>query len=372
MHIALDARMMGAGNTRGIGRYIEETVRAVLEVDADIHYTLVVRELSMSSFIGHPRVDHVASDIPWYSVREQTSFSSILESIGADLIHVPHWNVPLRLRAPFVATIHDLLLLQQPASAKTSTRGPIVRFVKHAAFRLVLRSSLRRARLLFAPTNFVAKDIERLASIEVSKITVTGEGMSTFPEPDTSICSQNPFLLYVGSAYPHKRLDLLLEAWNEIAFRYPEHELVVAGEMDAFMKRCKEQNATRKNGQQTRFLGRVTDAQLAALYKQADAFIFPSSHEGFGLPPIEALSFGCPVVASDIPCLREVLPTSGVEWFRDGDLRGIIKALETMLKDGPSEKRAALSAKEWIRAHHDWKTSAKAVLKGYRASIENR
>jgi glycosyltransferase involved in cell wall biosynthesis len=274
----------------------------------------------------------------------------------------------------------------------------------------VLRSSLKRARLLFAPTNFVAKDIERLANIEVSKIMVTGEGMSTFPELDTSICPQKPFLLYVGSAYPHKRLDLLLEAWNEIAPRYPEHELVVAGEMDAFMEKLKTgtersspspvipSEVIRKEGSRSparsegsrfftpsdsvqndkkgigtvRFLGRVTDAQLAALYKQADVFVFPSSHEGFGLPPIEALSFGCPVVASDISCLREVLPASGVEWFRDGDLHGIINALETMLKDVPSEKRAALSAKEWIRAHHDWKTSAKAVLKGYRASIENR
>jgi glycosyltransferase involved in cell wall biosynthesis len=372
MHIALDARMMGAGNTRGIGRYIEEMVRAVLEVDADVHYTLVVRELSMSPFVGHPRVDHVASYIPWYSVREQVFLTKILESIGADLIHVPHWNIPLTLRAPFVATIHDLLLLQQPASAKASTRGPIVRLIKHAAFRLVLRSSLKRARLLLAPTTFVAKDIERLASVDPAKVIVTGEGISAFPEPDTSICLQKPFLFYVGSAYPHKRLDLLLEAWAEMASRYPEHELVIAGEMDAFMKKYKEQSMKSKAPTQVRFLGRVTDAQLAALYKQADLFAFPSSHEGFGLPPIEALSFGCPVVASDIPCLREVLPASGVEWFRDGDLHGMMKALETMLKDVASAKRAALSTKEWIRAHHDWKTSAKIVLKGYRASIENR
>lgn len=407
MHIALDARMMGAKNTRGIGRYIEEIVRAVLEVDADIHYTLVVRELSASPFVGHPRVDHVAADIPWYSFQEQLSLSKTLTSIGAELIHVPHWNVPLALRAPFVVTVHDLLLLQQPASAKASTRGPLIRLIKHAAFRLVLRSALRRAKLIFSPTQFVKKDLERLGGVDPRKIVVTGEGITKFPEDDPSLCSTKPFLLYIGSAYPHKRLDLLLQAWNEIGSRYPNHELLIAGEVDAFMEKIKiEHERSRppsvilnevrrseeslppptdrkgsfipsnsiqddeKAGQKIRFLGRVTDAQLAALYKRADAFVFPSSHEGFGLPPLEALSLGCPVVASDIPSLRETLPESGVAWFRDGDLHGMIRALETTLADVSGSKQAASSAQAWIRAHHDWKRSAKAVLEGYRASIE--
>ncbi len=372
MHIALDARMMGAQNTRGIGRYIEEMIRAVLEVDADIQYTLVVRDLSASPFVGHPRVDHVAADIPWYSFREQLFLSKTLTSIGADVIHIPHWNVPLILRVPFVITVHDLLLLHEPASAKASTRGLLVRLAKHAAFRLVLRSALRRARLIFAPTQFVATDLERLANVDHNKIVVTGEGITKFSEVDPSLCSTKPFLLYVGSAYPHKRLDLLLQAWHEIASRHPNHELVIAGEMDAFMEKVKTSSLQSPASSPVRFLGRVTDAQLAALYERADVFVFPSSHEGFGLPPLEALSRGCPVVASDIPCLREVLPASGVEWFRDGDLHGMIRALETTLKDVSSAKRAAVSAQSWIQMHHDWKKSAGIVLKSYRASIESK
>ena len=370
MHIALDARMMGAGNTRGIGRYIEETVRAVLEIDVDVRFTLVVRDISVSPFVLHPRVTHVIADVPWYSWREQLVLARTLEAIGADLIHIPHWNVPLALRAPFVVTIHDLLLLKQPTSAKVSTRNFLLRWVKWAAFRVVLDSALRRARCVFVPTKSVAADLLQLTKISADKVRVTGEGVTAFAGIDPSVCPIQSFLLYVGSAYPHKRLDLLLQAWNEIASRYPTHELVIAGEMDVFMEKLKASSLQPPASSLVRFLGRVSDAQLAALYERADVFVFPSSHEGFGLPPLEALSCGCPVVASDIPCLREVLPLAGVAWFRGGDLHGMISALEMTLADVSSAKRAVLSVSDWIHTQHTWKQSANSIVKSYRALIE--
>lgn len=366
MHIALDARMMGAANTRGIGRYIEETVRAVLEVDHDLRYTLVVRHLSDSCFIGHPRVDHVTADIPWYSLAEQFQLPKILKSIGADLVHVPHWNVSLCLKVPFVITAHDVLLLQQPASAKTSTKGPFTRFVKHMAFTRVLRHALSQARQVFVPTRFVGNDITRLTSTDANKIMVTGEGVTHFSAFDDSIVPSTPYILYVGSAYPHKRLDLLLSGWKKVANEYPNHKLIIAGELDVFMSRLKKENASPN----ICFADRVSDAQLASLYKDATCFVFPSSHEGFGLPPLEALSLGCPVVASDIACLKEVLPKAGVEWFRDGVEHDMIEALKRTLNDLSHAKHVASEAHDWILTQHDWKTSAKQVIIGYQKALE--
>ncbi len=376
MHVALDARMMGAENTRGIGRYIEETVRAMLQIDTSFRYTLVVRDLAVSPFVGHPRVEHVTTTIPWYSIREQLFFGKILERIGADLIHIPHWNVPLTLHARFVVTVHDLLLLHQAHSAKASTRGPMTRVIKHAAFRMVLEHVLNESRLIFVPTMCVAKDLEHTKNVPHSNILVTGEGVNLEkrggPSHGPVFSSTRPFVLYVGSAYPHKRLDLLLQTWQACVLMYPEHELLIAGELDVFMQRYQAKNADLPDPERVRFLGSVADAELVELYASADALAFPSSHEGFGLPPLEALALGCPVIASDIPCLREVLPDTGVEWFRDGDLHGMIRALDVVLHDVSSAKRAALSAKNWIRIHHDWKQSAQRVLAGYRSSIEKQ
>lgn len=369
MHIALDARMMGAGNTRGIGRYIEESVRAALEVDHDLRYTLVVRDLVGTPFAGHPRVDHVVADIPWYSITEQWLMPSVLEGIGADLIHVPHWNVSVRMRKPFVVTVHDVLLLRQPMSAKVSTKGFVTRTIKQAGFRLVLRQAVVKAQKIFVPTEFVASEVAGCLLVQKAKMLVTGEGITRFPKTDSRLCSISPYLLYVGSAYPHKRLDLLMSAWGKIQQKYSGYTLLIAGEKDGFMERFAE-HAT-ADSERIKFLGRVTDAELAGLYKGATAFAFPSSYEGFGLPPLEALSLGCPVIASDIACLREVLPKEGVEWFRDGDEHDIIRALEHVLDDSSRAKLRAASVQEMVVAQHDWRTSAKRVVEGYRNTIEH-
>lgn len=376
MHIALDARMMGAGNTRGIGRYIEESVRAALEVDHDLRYTLVVRDLVGTPFAGHPRVDHVVTDIPWYSIAEQWQMASVLEGIGADLIHVPHWNVSLRMRKPFVVTVHDVLLLRQPMSAKVSTKGFVTRTIKQAGFRLVLRQAVVKAQKIFVPTEFVASEVAECLPVQKAKMLVTGEGITRFSKSDSRLCSTSPYLLYVGSAYPHKRLDLLMSAWGKIQQKYSGFTLLIAGEKDAFMERlaehatCNTQHAT-TDSERIKFLGRVTDAELAGLYKGATAFVFPSSYEGFGLPPLEALSLGCPVIASDIACLREVLPKEGVEWFRDGDEHDIIRALEHVLDDPLRAKSRAVSVQDKVVSQHDWRNSAKRVVEGYRNTIEH-
>ncbi len=371
MHIALDARMMGAGNTRGIGRYIQETVRAALEVDHDLRYTLVVRSLEGTPFMGHPRVDHVTADIPWYSVQEQLRMAPILENIGADLIHIPHWNVPLCLRKSFVLTVHDLLLLRQPASTKTSTRGFVARTIKYAAFRSVIQRAIPKGERIFVPTAFTASEVEVLTGVAGEKMIVTGEGLTHFPSSDSRLCSTSPYLLYVGSAYPHKRLDLLVSAWSKLSSKYSQYDLLIAGEMDVFMKKIKHQMSNVTRSERIKFLGRVTDAELAGLYKRASLFVFPSSYEGFGLPPLEALSFGCPVVASNTPCSREVLPPQGVEWFRDGDEHDILRVLERALGGLSRLRMEAAATYEWVKKHHDWRASAKRLLEGYRATIEN-
>ena len=191
------------------------------------------------------------------------------------------------------------------------------------------------------------------------------------PEPDPSVWSDpdpaNPYLLHVGSAYPHKNLDLLLDAWKALTKRHPMLSLVLAGERDVFMNRLEDRVRGEKLPR-VRFPGRVLDADLAALYAKALAFVFPSRNEGFGLPPLEAMAYGCPVISSDATCLPEVLGKDGVFFFQPSGTDGIIVAVETILADPSGTRNAARQAVSFLHQRHDWKKAAERTIEAYTRS----
>lgn len=339
MHIAIDARMMGAGQTRGIGRYIEQMHLALQELRPDWRITLV------------------QPDIPWYGLREQLQMPGAIKATNADHVWFPHWNVPFFYRGDFSVTIHDLLLVHQPQSAKASTRHPLIAWLKRCGFKIILKNALQKSRLIFVPTNDVKHDIETHFPFAKNKIIVNGEGLSALPAPSAVKISESPFLFYVGSAYPHKRLDLLLEAWKSLSEKHPSLTLIIGGEQDVFMKRIQAQSEA-MGLPRVRFSGRLSDQELADHYAQAEAFVFPTSFEGFGLPPCEALSLGCPVICSDIEVLREVLPEQGVFFFKNGSVDGMIEGIESVLVQGANARTQALLGGEEVRRRHDWKKAA--------------
>lgn len=379
MRIGIEARMMGAENTRGLGRYIQELVSAMLEVEPENEYVLVTRNQE-HALASHPRIRTVVADVPWYSVREQVTMPRILKGLHADVVHVPHWNVPLSYGGPLVVTIHDLLLLHQPSSANASTRSWPVRFAKSAGFRATIRHAINSARVICVPTEFVKRDLLTFFPQADSKIIVTGEGISNLLSKVESSMSQvtdvspfqpstlnlkQKFLLYVGSAYPHKRLDLLLSAWKHVSTRYPDMDLVIAGEADAFMHRAQTMVEADKLPH-VEFLGRVTDSRLASLYRDALALAWPSSFEGFGLTPVEALMQGCPVISSDAACMPEVLGNKGVVYFNSGSRDGIIDAINTVVDNLEKYRKEAKEIQSALSERHSWKKAAALTLSAYR------
>jgi glycosyltransferase involved in cell wall biosynthesis len=348
MRLIVDARMMGAGKTRGIGRYIKEItdhIRPKLTQNDE----LVLLE----------------SSIPWYGLSEQLHFPSIIRAAKPDLLWVPHWNVPLLYRGPLAITIHDLLLRHQPASAKASTRGPVISWLKRLGHRIILSNAIRHASMILVPTNAVADDVKQYYPSASAKLVITGEGLSDLPVPGSSKISGD-YLLYVGSAYPHKRLDLLIDSWSIISKKHPQLSLVITGKDDVFLSRIKSQ--VQNNGvKNVLFVGSPDDQELATLYSNASAFVFPTSFEGFGLPPIEALSAGTPVIVSDLPVLKEVLPSEGVFFFKSGDKDGMITAIESCLADLPKAKSEAHQGGQEVRRRHRWEDAAGKTLAALRS-----
>jgi len=385
MKIAIDARMMGADNTRGIGRYIEELVRAMLDLGTEDEFILIVNQAA-HPFMSHPRVSTVIASVAWYGLDEQLKMPGVLKSAGADIVHVPHWNVPLSFSGPLVVTVHDLLLRHFPTSAKTSTRSWPLRFAKRILYRVVVSHAVKTSKKILVPTDFTRHDVEDFYPSAKGKIVVTGEGMpelvsgSSYPVasiesatkyqlPNTSY--QIPaisYLLYVGSAYPHKGLDDLMSAWPEISRLHPELQLKIAGELDVFMRRTRQSHPGLSG---VEFLGKVDEDSLSKLYREASALVFPSHFEGFGLPPLEALAHGCPVISSDAACLPEVLGEHGVEFFHVGDVNGILLAVEKVLSDTKKARESALAAAHGLRLRHDWRKAARMTLEAY-YSAKNR
>jgi len=362
MRITLDARMMGPTNTRGIGRYIEELVRAMIEVAPEHQYALIVRDPN-HPFTGHASVETMVADIPWYGLREQREMPAVFASTKPDVIHVPHWNVPLSTQRNLVVTIHDLLLRHEPASAKISTRGPVVQTVKRLGYRVVLSAALRHATRILVPTDFVRQDVTSFYPATRDRIRVTGEGMPPIDPTPSSPVSPS-YLLYVGSAYPHKGLADVFDAWPKIHSDFPELRLKIAGEMDVFMTRFKDRVAQKKL-LNIEFLGRAPEQELASLYRGAMACIFPSHFEGFGLPPLEAIAHGCPVIAADAPATVEVLGKAAGTFFRMGEADAILAAVHRVL-GAPEEMRRLARAEAPELAHrHSWKLAAERTLRAY-------
>jgi glycosyltransferase involved in cell wall biosynthesis len=375
MKIGIDARMMGAQATRGIGRYIHELIGAFLVVAPENEYTLIVSQTE-HDFRKSPNVRTIVSPIPWYGLEEQRKMPAVLSSLGTDVIHVPHWNVPLSYSGPLIVTIHDLLLRHQPKSAKASTRAWPIRAIKQLGFRLVLDHTVKAARRICVPTEFVRQDLEHLYPKAMGKVVVTGEGVTSFDVKritqnvnlDEGSVDEGRFLLYVGSAYPHKRLDLLLDAWAELSRLDSGLELVLAGEMDVFMQKLKAMSKER-NLPRVRFLGRVTDQELSGLYQEASSLVFPSDFEGFGLPPLEALVQGCPVVSSDAGPMPEVLGKKGVIYFKSGSRGGMLQAIRTVVDNPDFYRKQALQAGPELAARHSWQEAAVKTLQAYGSAV---
>lgn len=367
IRIGIDARMMGASNTRGIGRYIEEMVKAMLP-ELRENETLVLFERDpQHSPIRHPQVEHAQADIPWYGFSEQVTFPGVIQRANIDSLWVPHWNIPLRYNGPLAVTIHDLLLVNQKKSAKLSTKNPIIFYLKYLAFRIVLHFAMKKADVILPPTEAIKAEIQVFAPRASEKLRVTGEGLGHIKKHPERLFSDR-YLLYVGSAYPHKRIDLILEAWEKLNKTHPDLHVLIIGERDIFMKRH-ETPVREKRLPRVHFLGAVSDEALASYLTHADGFLFPSEYEGFGLPPLEALLCGTPAVATDIPVLKEVLPKTSVFFFHKGEANDMIRAIELMLDDQRTEEEARALA-EQIRERHSWRKAAQIALESIR-KIQN-
>lgn len=372
MKIGIDARFYGPVG-KGLGRYTQKLIENLEKVDKTNQYFIFLRKSNFGDYVPkNPNFEKVLADYRWYTFSEQFLFLKKIRSFNLDLMHFPHFNVPLFYTGKFIVTIHDLILVHFP-TIRNSTLHPIIYKLKFWAYQAVIKNAIYRSNRIIAVSEFTKKDIlTRYRKIPPEKIQVTYEACEDYcmlcPNKDEEILSRygimKPYLLYVGNAYPHKNLERLVSAFSDLLGIKKDIRLVLVGGMDYFYSRLKDFTGQRNVGNVI-FPGYVPDHDLDVLFHNAAAYVFPSLYEGFGLPPLEAMAKGAPVISSDHPCMKEILEGSAL-YFNGRDLRSITSCMEKILDD--EELRNNLIEKGYAQTKkYSWKKMSQATLGIYQS-----
>ncbi|NQU77846.1 glycosyltransferase family 4 protein [Candidatus Falkowbacteria bacterium] len=307
MKIVIDARLYGASKNRGLGRYVEQLVKNLEKVDHENDYTVLLRQENFDDYEPqNSRFKKVLADYPWYSFAEQILLPWKLWRMDCDLVHFPHFNVPIFCPRKFVVTIHDLIMYKFP-NDKATTRNKFFYRTKYWLHKFVIKSAIRKAKKIIVDCEFTKRDVIREFGVGEDRVRVIYLG---FEVGDKGMRDANytnvlekygikgQYLLYVGSAYPHKNLETLINAFDRVKKEHGDLQLVLVGRRDYFYEKLKTRDVV--------FTGDVSNGDLAALYRNALIYVFPSLYEGFGLPGLEAMSYGVPVIAARASCLPEI------------------------------------------------------------------
>ncbi len=370
MRIGIDARFFGPQET-GIGRYVERLLNHLGRLDHQHDFTVFLRAKAWDLWQPpNERWQKVLADEPWYGLREQVVLPRALHRAGLDLLHVPHFNVPLAYRRPFVVTIHDLILHQFPTERAT-TLEPLLFRLKFLAYQRVLHHAVHGARAVITVSEYSRQDLIKRLRVNPDRVSVTYESVDPLPDavPMASLSERGvrqPYVLHVGNSYPHKNLERLLAAAKLASDRGDRFQLVLVGKRDYFSLRL-EQEAKRLGVNNVVFFGFAADQELAGLYQHARAYIFPSMSEGFGLPGLEAMQANIPVFAAQASCLPEIF-AQAASYFDPRDVHALAHSIHLALHDTLLRQRLIAAGQERLR-DFSWSSMAAETLTVYNRAL---
>lgn len=312
MKIGIDARLI---EETGVGRYIRNLISEIALLDTKNYYVIYLIKKSFDAFVlPNSRWEKRLADVHWHTIKEQFVMPWLFIKDKLNILHVPYFNAPIFYPGKYILTIHDLTILHF-ATGKASTLHPLLYALKQLMYRIILTAGLLRALHIIAVSKAVKNDIISSFSMRVDKISVTYEGIDKQLRIENGKwrmkqLKNRKYFLYVGNAYPHKNLEFLINVfceWKKSDTHANQCRLVLAGKNDYFYNRLKAYVGQTSCADSILFLHNIDDQKLAFLYRNAQAFVFPTLAEGFGLPALEAISNDCPVIASDLPVFHELL-----------------------------------------------------------------
>ncbi len=348
--IAIDARKL---HDYGIGTYVRNLVREFARQDSGDTYVLICHpaDVEFVRSLG-PRFEAWPDTSANYSVREQFSVPLDLHRARVQLLHAPHYVVSPLIGCPAVVTIHDCIHLRFPQYLPSRAA--------HWYARTFMALGARRARRVITVSQASKDDIQHYLHTAAAKIDVIHNGIDErfLTPPDKADVARvrerfqlnAPFLLYTGNIKPHKNVERLIEAFALFRRDGPQDVklLIIGDELSKYpgLRRLVHRHHLHAH---VRFFGFVPDATLAALYRLASVFVFPSLFEGFGFPPLEAMASGTPVITSNVSSLPEVVGDAAV-LIDPFDPAAIATAMTRVLGDDRLRQDLIARGHERVRA----------------------
>ncbi len=368
MRIGIDARLVFY-HQAGIGQYILRLTQALARVDQDDLFILFKSRKDKTLLVDQPNFQIKKLWTPSHHRFERLAMSVELAPYPLDVLHSPDFIPPAAVRCPTVITVHDLAFLLYPRFL-TSESARYYGQVDVAA---------RRADHIIAVSESTKRDTVRLLGVPEEKITVIYEAAHPLFTPITNqealarIRARHhlppEFILFVSTIEPRKNIPTLLRAFRRLRDNYKsEAGLVIAGNRGWLVEEVDAVITQLELGDSVRCLGGIANEELVYLYNAARVFVLPSFYEGFGLPPLEAMACGTPVIVSNTASLPEVVGDAG--WLvSPDDIEGLTVAMHRILTD--ESLRREMRAKGLARAAtFSWERTARETLDVYRKVAE--
>jgi glycosyltransferase involved in cell wall biosynthesis len=370
-HIVIDARIRRAST----GRYVDRLLEHLQAIDTTNRYTILLQPDDTWQ-PTNPNFTTEACKYAQFSLNpfEQFGFASQLRKLKADLVHFPMNQQPLLYRGKVVTTTMDFTMLRFTRPKETPLP---IHWLKMLGYRLLFWYSNKKSQAIITISNYVKNELEETYSFTIGKVTTTYCATETplDVEAEAPAFAKNPeiqtknFLLYVGSAFPHKNLETLIKAFEIIHTSQSELLLVLVGKKEYYYEQLEKLASQSPAREQIVFTGFVSDAELKWLYQNARAYVFPSLSEGFGLPGLEAMVHGCPVVSSNATCLPEVQGDAAAYFDPNNSQEMADTILEVI---GSEERRSDLVKKGYEQAKKfSWRQMAQQTLEIYTKVLTN-
>jgi glycosyltransferase involved in cell wall biosynthesis len=374
VRIGIDATALPLQKT-GVANYVFGLVRGLGTVDADNGYVVYAKPVHIAEMaVNRPNFRFVPIAFPARGLRlawEQTGLPRRVREDGLDVLHSPHYTMPLRHPAGAVVTFCDMTFLLHP-----ELHQPI----KRAFFPAMMRWSARHADQLITISESTRDDLSRMWDVDPARVTPVplaagNEYRPAAPDDVAIVCARHGlqpggYILYVGVLEPRKNVDRLVAAFGRAVNRLGNLELVIAGKRGWMYDQIFAQVQKLGLEGRVRFTGYVAQEELPALYSGARIFAYPSRYEGFGLPVLEAMRCGVPVVTTNVSSMPEVVGDAAL-LVSPEDEAALAEALIRLATN--VELAASLGGRGRERAAlFSWERCARETLQVYERAVADR
>lgn len=364
-HIVIDARIRKSST----GRPVDRLLHYLEELDSPYKYTVILAK-NDDWAPKSKKITVVKSRFPIYSFNplQQVLFAVQLYRLKPDLVHFTMTGMqPLFYFGAQITFTHDLTMLNYTRPGRLPKWLHKVRMY---GYRLLFWQSHRKAKKIIVPTQYVKEALYKYHLFTGRKVEVILEAVepqiAEKAEPIEDI--EKPFIFHVGSPFPHKNIRRLIQAFEKLQSSSPDLTLVLAGKKEHHFARLENWAKKRDSYESIKFTGFVTDSEMRWLHENAEAYVLPSLSEGFGIPGLEAMVNGCPLVSSNETCLPEVYGDAA-QYFDPRNVESMSRAIQKVISNEKLQKD--LVKKGYTQAKkYSWKRFAEENIGVYKGTLD--